>query len=86
VLWSEIRQLRGPQRAALLLNLRDTDGSNGLVVFLFAGVTTFEEIAQAVDLSPQELAELWPTLPLDDLNIAARLGLTNVARLTEMTQ
>jgi hypothetical protein len=74
-LWSEIRQLRGPQRAALLLNLRDVDGMNGMALFIVAGIATLEEIAEAVGLTAERCAELWQKLPLDDLTIASMLGL-----------
>ncbi|HEX6099469.1 MAG TPA: hypothetical protein VF432_24355 [Thermoanaerobaculia bacterium] len=75
-LWREIRELRGPQRAALLLNLRDADGGNAVALFVLAGIATHEEIAAALELSADRLRELWTDLPLDDLAIAARLGLT----------
>ncbi len=73
--WSEIRELREQQRAALLLNLRDVGGANGLALFIFAGVSTLEEIARALNVSKARLAELWRDLPLDDLTIARMLGL-----------
>jgi hypothetical protein len=75
-LWREILELRGPQRAALLLNLRDADGGNAVALFVFAGIATFDEIAAAMELTPERLTELWASLPLDDLAIAERLGLT----------
>lgn len=75
-LWREIQELRGPQRAALLLNLRDADGGNANALFVLAGIATFDEVAAAVGMTPQRLTELWPELPLDDLGIAARLRLT----------
>src|SRR6185436_4032585 len=75
ILWSEITALRAPQRAALLLNLRDIEGANGIVVFLLANVATFEQSAEALEMTPQQLAEVWSDLPLDDLRIGERLGL-----------
>ncbi len=75
VVWSALRELRAPQRAALLLNLRDADGENGLVAFLFANVASFDEIAEAVGMSAKRLAEIWATLPLDDRTIGEMLGL-----------
>ena len=39
------------------------------------GVATFREVAAALEIGPEELAELWNRLPLEDLEIAARLGL-----------
>lgn len=76
MLWREIQELREPQRAALLLNLRDADGGNANVLFIFAGIATFDEVAAAIGITSAELTELWAGLPLDDVGIAARLGLT----------
>jgi hypothetical protein len=45
-----------------LLNLRD-------------GVASLAQIAKAVEMSVEELTRVWNGLPLDDLKIAARLGL-----------
>lgn len=74
--WREIRALPSQQRAAVLLNLRDVRGSSALSYFIIAGVATLADLARAVDLSLSELAELWRELPLPDLIIAARLGIT----------
>lgn len=74
--WREIRELRGPQRAALLLNLRDDAGVNAAGLLVVAGVATFDELAATMGLSPERLAAIWNDLPLDDLTIAASLGLT----------
>lgn len=73
-LWREILELRQPQRAALLLNLRDEGGGNAAALFLLTGVAGLEAIAEAVGIP--RLASLWNELPLDDNRIAAILGLT----------
>ncbi|HEY6136252.1 MAG TPA: hypothetical protein VI670_00640 [Thermoanaerobaculia bacterium] len=75
-LWGEIQLLRPPQRAALLLNLRGDDGRNMVGLFVLIGVAAIDEIAEALAMPVDELASLWNDLPLDDLSIAARLGLT----------
>jgi DNA-directed RNA polymerase specialized sigma24 family protein len=75
-LWVEICQLKPQQRAALLLNLRDSDGGDVVAVFVIAGIATIHEIAYALAMSADQLATLWNDLPLDDLTIAARLGIT----------
>jgi hypothetical protein len=75
-LWAEILLLRPPHRAALLLNLREADGLNAVSHFLLLGIARFDEIASAIGMAPEELAELWNSLPLDDLKIAARLDAT----------
>ncbi|MEA2490326.1 MAG: hypothetical protein QOH21_2118 [Acidobacteriota bacterium] len=73
-LWREIRDLRGPQRAALLLNLRDGDGGNAAALFVLMEVATLDEVAQAMDVTPERLGKVWNDLPLDDLAIASMLG------------
>lgn len=74
-LWTEVQALRPPQRAALLLNLRDIDGSNALALLMILEIATFDQIASALEITPQRLAELWSGLPLDDHAIAAMFGL-----------
>jgi hypothetical protein len=75
-LWAQIRELPIAQRAALLLNLRS--GSDGAAVALLplTGVAGIREIAGALELPSEEFAALWNQLPLDDLAIAERLGVT----------
>ncbi len=76
-LWIEICQLPQAQRAALLLNMRDSCGSGGGVdLFPVTGVASFGEMARALKMSREELAVLWNELPLDDSAIAGRLAIT----------
>jgi hypothetical protein len=75
-LWAEIGQLPLPQRAALLLNLRDAQGRDCIRLFQLTGTATLRHVAAALHVSAEELAELWNDLPLDDATIARRLGLT----------
>lgn len=75
-LWSEAMHLRPMQRKALLLNLRDAETSHVLNLFVLTGIASFEAIAEAVELTPRELEAIWHDLPLDDLTIASRLGVT----------
>lgn len=74
--WREIRELREPQRAALLLNLRDDAGVNAAGFLVVAGIATFDQLAAAMGMPPERLAKIWNDLPLDDLSIAAALGVT----------
>ncbi len=74
--WRELVQLPPFQRAALLLNLRDTDGGALIQTLPATGIAARDAIAAALDMSVAQLDRLWPDLPLDDLAIAARLGLT----------
>ena len=74
-LWSEIAALPLTQRQALLLNLKDLH--EGVIALLpLTGAATFRDIAAALDMTAEELVDLWNTLPLDDATIADRLGLT----------
>jgi hypothetical protein len=75
-LWRETRALPAPQRAALLLSLRDIDGGSAIALFSLMGVASVNEVADAIELPLQQLASLWPRLPLDDLTIAPILGVT----------
>jgi DNA-directed RNA polymerase specialized sigma24 family protein len=75
-LWSEIRQLPLKQRAALLLNLRDQKGDDAITAFPASGTASISQIAEALEMGAEELAELWNDLPIDDARIAERLKLT----------
>jgi hypothetical protein len=74
--WREIDLLPPRQRVALLLGLRDEDGSAIMSLLIFLRIATFDDLAAAVELSRDELAALWDQLPLPDLVIAERLELT----------
>jgi DNA-directed RNA polymerase specialized sigma24 family protein len=74
-LWAEICQLPERQRAALLLNLKDAQGGCGIALFPLTGVANFQQLAEALSLSGEELARIWSDLPMDDLTIAAALGI-----------
>jgi hypothetical protein len=75
-LWREIERLPRPQRAALLLNLRDADGGNALALIVLVGVAAFADVAAAIGIPSDALAALWERMPLADVEIAAELGLT----------
>src|SRR5204863_5662800 len=75
-LWQEVCCLPIAQRQALLLNLREEAGGSALMLVPMSGVASIREIAQALAMTATELAELWNKLPIDDLTIAQRLGLT----------
>lgn len=75
-LWREVAALPVNQRTALLLNLRDPDGGAALHVLPATGVVSREELAALLEIDVAALDELWDGLPMDDLKIAARLGLT----------
>jgi DNA-directed RNA polymerase specialized sigma24 family protein len=75
-LWREVQQLRDHQRTALLLNLRDVKGTNGIALLLISGVATLDEIARAMGMTPERLSEVWNELPFDDRTIAGMLKLS----------
>jgi hypothetical protein len=75
-LWGEVEEMSPRHVAALLLNLRDGQGGSALDLFLFTGVATFAQIARALALTEESLAEVWNHLPLDDATLAGRLSAT----------
>ncbi len=75
-LWEELTQLPVNQRAALLLNLKDTSGFGCITLFPAIGIATIRQLAATLELSAERLAELWNELPIEDARIAELLGLT----------
>ena len=75
-LWREVIALPVNQRVALLMNLRDPDGGAALHAIPATGVATRAQLAGLLDLTARDLDELWDELPLDDLTIGRRLGMT----------
>jgi hypothetical protein len=65
--WAEIRELPVPQRAAVLLNLRDVQA------LPLVGVATLREVAATLGMPAPALAAIWNRLPLEDAEIAALL-------------
>ena len=75
-LWREIEQLRPMQRKALLLNLHDQETVNVASLLVLTGTAKLDDIAAALEMSAEELAEIWNDLPLDDLRIGKLLNVT----------
>lgn len=75
-LWREICELPTRQRSALLLNLRDGQKRDALVLFVLTGIARVRQIATALDQTAEEFTELWKKLPLEDCAIAELLGLS----------
>ncbi len=75
-LWEELTQLPVNQRTALLLNLKDASGFGCITLFPAIGIATIRQLAAALELSAERLAELWNELPIEDARIAELLGLT----------
>lgn len=74
--WREIELLPPRQRVALLLGLRDENGSAIASLLILLRIATFDQLAAAVELSREELAAIWDQLPLPDQAIAEQLDLT----------
>jgi len=75
-IWREIVQLPLKQRCALLLNLTDQFGNEVLPLLPGLGIASLNEIATALGMPVEQIAELWVDLPIDDYSIAQLLGVT----------
>lgn len=75
-LWNEVRSLPVPQRVALLLNLRGSQGDSPILFLPVIGIAGIRQIAEVLDIPAEEFSNLWGRLPLDDQAIASRLGVT----------
>jgi DNA-directed RNA polymerase specialized sigma24 family protein len=75
-LWEELQQLPLNQRAALLLNLKDATGFGAITLFPATGIASVRQLAGALEINPERLAEMWNDLPIEDTRIADLTGLT----------
>ena len=75
-LWLEVCDLPRLQRAALLLNLRDTGGASVIAFIPHLKIASRKQVAEALSMSDEQFADLWDDLPLDDASIAGLLGIT----------
>jgi DNA-directed RNA polymerase specialized sigma24 family protein len=73
--WREIDLLPARQRIALLLGLRDENGSAITSSLILLRIATLDQLAAAVEMTSAELAAIWDQLPLPDMVIAERLDL-----------
>jgi hypothetical protein len=73
-LWGEVCQLPARQRAALLLNLRDTQGRGIIALFPLLRIASLRQIAEALAIDAEKFAALWNELPLEDAAIASLIG------------
>ncbi|HUF05596.1 MAG TPA: hypothetical protein VMM38_15660 [Aridibacter sp.] len=74
--WGGIMELSPELRAVVLLNLRGGGGENALAYLPILRVASITQIAEALDMGPEDLLAIWHDLPLDDNAIAQRLGVT----------
>jgi hypothetical protein len=75
-LWAQIRELPRAQRVALVLNLRANDSAPAAALLPITGVASVRTIAETLEFGAEQFAELWKSLPLEDLAIAELLGVT----------
>jgi DNA-directed RNA polymerase specialized sigma24 family protein len=75
-LFEELQLLPLNQRAALLLNLKDPSGFAAITLFPATGIATVRQLAAALEITPEALAEMWNDLPIEDARIAELTGLT----------
>ncbi len=75
-LWKEICTLPVNQRVALLLNLRDSNGADALILFNLNGIASLRRIAEVLEFQVDAFAQLSNRLPLDDQTIAQQIGVT----------
>lgn len=75
-IWQEIRALPVNQRVALLYNLRDERGREMLFMFFNHKIASLREISEAMNLSLEDCAKVFPFLPLEDKAIAEKMNLT----------
>ena len=75
-LWEVMLELPPAHRKALLLNLRDESGDNLLAALPLTGAASIRQIAGSLELSFEDLAEMWNSLPWEDNRIAEHLGIT----------
>jgi RNA polymerase sigma factor (sigma-70 family) len=76
VLWEEICELPLPQRRALLLGLKDAGGRCLTILLADIRIASLAQISETLSMPAERLAELWNKIPLDDMSIAAHLGIT----------
>jgi hypothetical protein len=74
--WNEICQLPPTQRAALVFSLRDRQGGDIISMILETRIATITQVAETLNMPPNQFLRLWDSMPLDDQTIAAQLGLT----------
>ncbi|MEO6049934.1 MAG: hypothetical protein ABIP78_01200 [Pyrinomonadaceae bacterium] len=75
-LWEKTCTMPLRHLRALFLNLRDENGDNLIALLPQLGIASIRQIAAALEYEPEDFAKLWAELPLDDLTIAERMGLT----------
>lgn len=76
LIWAEICQLPLPQRVALLLSIRDSQGRSVLALFQVTNTASMRQLAETLAMPAESFARIWNDLPLGDATIARHLGAT----------
>jgi hypothetical protein len=76
LIWEEICLLPLPQRVALLLSIRDSQGRSVLTLFQITNTASMRQLAEAMGMPAESFAQMWNDLPLGDATIARHLGAT----------
>jgi RNA polymerase sigma factor (sigma-70 family) len=74
-IWRKIEAMPSQHRAAILLGMHSSDGSDSAGLLVFLDVTSMDALAAAIGIVELD-DSLWDELPLDDARIAQRLGVT----------
>lgn len=74
-LWDEIGQLPLRHRAALLLNLKNSEGDGLITLLPLTRIASIRQIAEMLEFPIEEFVGVWNELPWDDMAIAEYLKL-----------
>lgn len=74
--WQEVQRLPSHYRAVICLSFVGEGGENLLTALVATELALFPELATALELSLEELMQLWQQLPMDNAAIAAYLNTT----------
>ena len=75
-LWREVERLPLLHKRVLLLNLTNRSGESLIAELPLLRIASIEQIARALEFGSEEFAEIWPSLPLSDNQIAERFSLS----------
>lgn len=76
LIWNEIKLLHPNQRYALSFGMADEAGENILDLLIREEIVTFAQLATDLEMSLDDLMNLWKQIPMDSATIADFLGAT----------
>lgn len=74
--WDEVRQLSRPLRHTICFGFADERGEDLISLLVLADARSLPELAADLDLTLDELRDLWARAPLDNEALATHLGAT----------